>query len=248
MKVLVVIITEKEVMKACMDSVLAQDCPDFDVMVHVHRRAFVCDDSRHEPEVQAAITKYVNCAENRERARKMALASDAEKFLFVDSDILLTSGALSELVKQNMDVIAGWYKVQYEERYTCGRWVADNLFLNLWAVERSVVKVDSFGMGCALFSRRALTDVHFHHGTDMWAKTIIGGQESNFIVGECGAVGGLLLDKGYQPYMDGSVVCEHLDRAAGLQAAVRASAGLAASSLPMAMDQTDAKRLMATSA
>src|SRR5438552_838686 len=102
MKVLVVIITERDVMTESMEAVLGQDYPNFDLMVHARRGRLKCEDERRAPGMRAATTKYLNCSDNRERARKMALASDADKFLFVDSDIVLPPGAISELAKQNM--------------------------------------------------------------------------------------------------------------------------------------------------
>lgn len=209
-KVLVIVITADRVLPQCWDAIINQDYPCFDFLVH-----------RQKPEVaevvlpldkrgREIVLTYINCAKNREAARKLALASDATRFLFVDSDVVIPPGTISELTKQPFDVIGGYYQVGGHTRYTCGRWVGDNLFLNLRAVEPSVTKVDCIGMGCAMFTRKALQDVVFEHGTDKTAKTWIDGQLVPMLLGECAALGNLLAEKGYQLYVDGNVVCEHL--------------------------------------
>lgn len=213
-KVLVVIITKDHVLPECLSAVLNQDYPKNlrDVMIHIKEPIIDKLDQAHHPETERIMKTYINCTDNRETARKIALSSDAERFLFVDSDVVIPPHAITELVRQPFDVIAGWYKVQHEERFTCGRWVEDNVFMNLYKVEPSVVRVDCVGMGCAMFSRKALSDIVFHHGTDQMAKTYIGGEKVNLILGECAVLGNLLNEKGYKMYMNGNVVCGHLDR------------------------------------
>lgn len=207
-----VVIAKDVVEPECWDGILRQDYPNSDLMVHVRKPKVHTVDGRYPEVTKNIIKKYINCADNREAARKIALASDADRFFFVDSDIVVPSNAISEMMKQPFDVIGGWYRVAHEERYTCGRWVGDNLFINLYSVEPSVVKVDCIGMGCAMFTRRALQDITFHHGTDRTAETWINGEPVPMILGECGALGNLLNDKGYQLYMNGEVVCKHLAR------------------------------------
>lgn len=211
-KVIVIIITAKDVMKECLDAILAQDYDNFDIFIHIKKPTLTYENKKIDPCFEKNMITYLNCSANREAARKIALASDGDKFLFVDSDIVIPQGAITELSKQPFDVIAGWYLVRGDNRYTCARWIADNLLINLREVENSVVKVDAMGMGCTMFSRKALSDVYFHHGCDMWAKSYVNGEKIDLMLGECGAIGNLLLDKGYQPYMDGNVICEHLER------------------------------------
>lgn len=202
-KVLVVIITDRDVLPECWQAVVAQDYPNYDVLVHVRKPKVPADST-------SMVSKYLNCTDNREAARKLALASDADRFLFVDSDVVLPIDAITELMKQRFDVQGGWYKVRNEQRYTCGRWVADNLFINLNQVEPSLVRVDCIGMGCAMFTRRVLKKITFAHGTDMVSNSVIGGQQVKMILGECAVLGNLLAKRGVQQYMNGSVVCEHL--------------------------------------
>lgn len=209
-KVLVVIITKDTVRKSCMDSVKAQDYKDFEILVNVKEPRYKhIDSNAFDESMKRCMITYLNCSENREEARKKALKSDAEYFFFVDSDVVLPRNAISEFMKQPFDVQGGWYNVRHEHRYTCARWVADNVSINLYHVEPSLVKVDSIGMGCAFISRKALRRIYFEHGIDDRATTYMGGKKYHLVLGECGALGNLLHKKGIQPYMNGSVVCKH---------------------------------------
>lgn len=211
MKILVIVITKDYVRPDCWDSILSQDYPDFSMMVHVEKPV-VQDVPIENRDIKQMYLTYINCSHNRESARKIALASDAEKFFFVDSDIILPKNAMSELAKQPFDVIGGYYKIRNDNRYASGRWVDNNVFINLFSVEPSITKVDSIGMGCAMFSRKALSDIYFRHGTDVLCKGFVKGNFVDMIIGECGSIGNMLAEKGYQPYMNGSVVCGHLQR------------------------------------
>src|SRR3954468_23500325 len=119
-KVLVVIITADQVKPQCWQSILDQDYPNFDCLVHIRKPKINSVDDDSSAEHKYLVKKYVNCTDNREVARKIALASDAERFLFVDSDVVLPKNAISELMKQPFDVQGGWYNVAHENRYTCG--------------------------------------------------------------------------------------------------------------------------------
>jgi Glycosyl transferase family 2 len=158
----------------------------------------------------------MNCAENREAARRHVLAtSDADAFLFMDSDIVLPEGAVEEFVKQcrtNKSIIGGWYPFRNDPRgrWAAGRWIADNTFHNFTRVQASLVKTDMVGLGCAFITREALSNLRFEHVPNLASVSLNG---ETLIVEECGAFGNLANEKGYELWMDGSVVCGHLDRA-----------------------------------
>lgn len=138
---------------------------------------------------------YLNCAANRESARKLALKSDADYFFFVDSDVVLTSPSeISKLMKQiqtisparemnpntgkmmvipkqnrTKHIIGGWYRTQNPHKWVAGKWVADKVFSNYSAPLPSLVETDMVGLGCALISREALKNLHFRPGIDKTA-------------------------------------------------------------------------------
>jgi hypothetical protein len=157
-----------------------------------------------------AVDKYKNCSQNREAARKLALSSDADYFLFVDSDIVLPPNTISKLISHRIPVVGGWYKMFGAEQWVAGRWIKDNTFFNLKAVEPFLSSVDMAGLGCLMFQKEVLQKITFKHGTDLVAQNE---QDNTVIVGECGILGNDLFDLGYKICMDGDIVCEHLARA-----------------------------------
>jgi hypothetical protein len=220
--VLVVLITKDYVEIGCLDSVIGQTYPNYSWMIHGMKPVF---DDAH-PILRCS----KNCAHNREAARHLALASDADYFLFMDSDIVLPPEALERFIVQvhgaqravttppgmtvydnAKEIIGGWYKMRNSHRWVCGHWVDDNLFVHCQCPEPSLTRVDMVGLGCCLISRNALSDLCFEHGTDKECKDDTG---RTILLEECAAFSNLAANKGYCLYMDGSVICQHLERAA----------------------------------
>jgi hypothetical protein len=225
-RVLVVVITKDYVEQECLNAIISQDYENYSWMISGMKPGF--DDMPWTHKL------YMNCSHNRECARKMALASDAEYFLFLDSDVVIPDGTISEFVLQMVNsripgprirsapgipvpyhdntkhIIGGWYKMVNSNRWICGSWVADNTFVNCMAPGTSLTKVDVIGMGCMFISREALSVIPFEHGTDIEYTDGITGQR--MMLGECGKFGNNAFDKGYELFMDGSVICKHLTR------------------------------------
>src|SRR4051812_3493264 len=91
-KVLIVIITKDFVEFECMQAVINQSYANYSWMISGMKPTFTTG--------KYVERLYKNCSQNREFARKMALASDADYFLFVDSDIVIPPGAVEEFVIQ----------------------------------------------------------------------------------------------------------------------------------------------------
>lgn len=205
MKVAIVIITAKNVEPACWEAAVSQT---HDSSVLLYREKPLPPSSSNY-----IVNLYKSCSACREQARKVALAIDAEAFVFLDSDIVMPLTAVEEFVRQarpDNRVIGGWYKIRNDVRYACGRYVADNTFANLLAVERSLVRVDMVGLGCAFIPRDVLELISFRDGTDLESKNAFAGNK--MIVGECGVFGDDVDILGVPMYMDGDVICEHLER------------------------------------
>lgn len=195
-RVCVIVISKKEVPTAqtlkCLESILNQDAP-----------CSVLFSMDEKPELD----KPSNIIWHSNKARSMALATDADFFAFVDTDIVLPPGAISELVTQlrvgDKHIISGWFRVSDDE-YNAGRWVADNTLVQLRAVENSVVGVDKIDFGCMLLSREALEACvfitehrEFIHNTEAKAAC------------PCLSFAVNAQNRGYTLWMDGSVVCQH---------------------------------------
>jgi hypothetical protein len=200
----VVLITADAVFGRCLDSIVAQkrDVPELDLIVN-HRAPEKFSD---HPIVQ----KYENCHRNRNDARARALKTEAEFFLFLDDDIVLPPGALLTLLRQNKEVVGGYYPILGTNKFVCGRWVADHTFCNFLCVQPGLVKTDTIGLGCALISRRVLEQVPFESGTNLFCRDGRTGEQ--MIVGECGLFGNRVADLGIPMYMCGEVLCQHLQR------------------------------------
>lgn len=201
-RVLVVIITSGAVEPRCFESVLAQDHPSFAVMVHVLKPV------EHVADCEA--DRFFNIARNMNAARKLALASDCTHFVFVDSDIVLQPDALSSLLSHRKDIIGGWYRMIQSPLRVAGCWVADHTLYHCRPAP-SVIKVDMVGHGCMLVSRGALETLHFESGFDRVCRSEAG----DCYLGPCAAFGNLAASKGFNLYMDGHVICGHIDRSNG---------------------------------
>lgn len=200
-KVLIVCITDKYVEDKCYESLINQNYDNYDILIHIQKYIKYSDDK--------IIDKYKNCSKNREAVRKLALNSDAEYFLFVDSDIVLPDNCISKLVSNKLPAVGGWYKMFGTEKWVCGRFVADNTFFNLRAVELFLSQVDMAGFGCFMIRRDVLEKIEVVDGTNISLKNE---QNQQIIGGECLDFCNKIYDLGYNICMDGDVICEHLER------------------------------------
>lgn len=200
-KVLIICITDKYVENKCYESLINQNYDNYDILIHIQKYKKFSDDK--------IIDKYKNCSKNREVARKLALNSDAEYFLFVDSDIVLPENTINSLVSHKLPAVGGYYKMFGTEKWVCGRFVADNTFFNLRAIEPFLSSIDMAGFGCFMIRRDVLEKIEIIDGTNFWLKNEV---NQDIIGGECLMFCNKIYDLGYNICMDGNVVCEHLTR------------------------------------
>lgn len=234
-KVLVVIITKDIVEQECMQSVITQEYPDFDVMVHISKANKYYTNSQ-DPRHESYVNQYINCPENRNKARRLALASDADYFLFVDSDTVLPSHAISKLMLNKKDAVGGYYHACGDSKnYVAGSYQKNSkgqdIFMHVFEIRKGTWSVDMIGLGCALISRKLLEQVEFEDGLDLltlqanydkpWQHTPPqfiktpenvdfelhpGLEEPKYgNMGECSAFGFRARGKGFKLWMDGGV-------------------------------------------
>lgn len=226
MKVLVIVITKDFVKEECLKSILSQDYGDFSVVTSILKPIHMNDHAEKD--------RYQNIVRNRNHIKPMALASDAEIFLWVDSDTVLPQSAISSFVVQmqkgrkttipfqipngelipagtpvpDKKIMGGWYRVNGNGDYAAGKWVADNVFFKFRAVEQSLVKTDMIGFGCIAMDREVMEKIEFDAGTELYAKDFSSNQE--VFLGEGLVFGNKATDLGYELFMNGDIVCEHL--------------------------------------
>jgi len=224
MKVLVIIATpsKNNVMTQCLESLRKQDYSNYEILINEVKPINKYPDRRNVS---------FNSTNNHNLARKKALKSDADYFLFADDDMIFPENTISELVLQAEEkrttipvlmpdgklipigtlvpkkhIIGGWYKMIDSPFYVTGKWIADNTFWNFTYVRSGLTQVDMVGLGCMLISREALKRLKFHTGIDKFCK-VNNGQRC--YIGPCVQFGNDAIDKGYTLWMDGNIVCTH---------------------------------------
>jgi len=206
---MVIIVTKDGVEPDCIKSIYNLDYKTddgyagFSVLVHIMQPRHLHDEPRTHG--------VKNVVRNRNYTKQMALASEAEYFLWVDSDVVLPPHAISSLISHKKDIIGGWYKMINTPKWVAGGWISDNVFQNYLAPQTGITIVDMVGLGCVLMSREVMEKVDFRDGMDLLCKDSAGNQ---LRVGECNIFGTDARNKGFSLYMDGNVICGHLERKA----------------------------------
>lgn len=202
-RVLVVISTHSDIEKECYDSVMAQDYPDFNVMVHALPPRFKKGDM--------VVDYTIETIRNRNIARQMALASDAHFFLLVDSDVVLPADTIKNLMLHKKHFIAGWYPVKHylSKKNWPAALIIEGVMHYYEDPQPSLVLADSTGMGCALVSRALYERVQWNDGTDhimpcSYGFNVMFDDSTQFCVDA--------IEAGFPLYMNGDVICKHLLR------------------------------------
>jgi len=190
-----------EIMPEVLEALVNQDYPNFTWKINVLEPVQVYPDRRNIS---------LNSTLNLNDARTKALATDADYFITLDSDVVMPPNAISELMKQSQfDIVGGWYPMIHSPEWVAGKWVADNTIWHFKKPEPSLIKVDMIGLGCLMLSRKALTDLEFRNGIDREVNDEFG---RKIYMGPCLAFSVNAQDNCYDLYMNGSVICQHLKR------------------------------------
>jgi len=201
-KILVIIPTNDVAEQGCLDAVHAQDYPNYTVMVNVEKRP--------TPRLQCQKSLYQII--NLNAARTTALASDADLFMLLDSDVALPTYALSHLAAQletpGTEIIGGWYKMVMVDLWVAGRFDGNKNFRYFPAALHGTVKVDMIGLGCLMMTRNVLSAIKFGAGfstpIQVKGKTTYAGPGIQFALDATA--------KGFGLFMDGGVIATHLAR------------------------------------
>jgi cobalamin biosynthesis Co2+ chelatase CbiK len=219
-KVLVVLGTRKETPTAetlaCLDSCMKQDYGNFSVL-HSFAYWHLDDDAVED--------KYGNIRLHEQAQRKIALASDADYFLLVDSDIVLPPHAISTLLSRGKDVIGGWFRLEslwidrawadgsfsdevkksidltelknINKQYNASWWNERDTFHISIGIEPGITEVDIIDFGCTLISRAAYEKIDFKEYDGIYGGFL------------CVSFGKELQAAGYKLFMDSDVQCKH---------------------------------------
>jgi glycosyltransferase involved in cell wall biosynthesis len=226
-KILVVVIAKnyKAVVKKCLGAIERQNYPNFSVMISLMKpKEFDKDKGKNW---------WKNINYHRNYARKMALASDVDYFMFVDSDIILPKNALSMLMLQvgekkttipflmpdgkrvesgtsipSKHIMGGWYPL-HEIGWNAGRWVADHTLCGITKPEHSVTCVNKIDMGCLLVSRKVFEQVDWE---DNFTIDILNPDKTKRHPCGCLMFCRKAEELGYKIWINGDVICKHIIR------------------------------------
>jgi hypothetical protein len=232
-KALIIIVTADKLYPRCLESIHNQDYDNYEVLINVQKPQLYPGLSYYE-------RKNLNIANNREEARIKALKTDAQYFLWGDSDMVYPKHTLSDMVTQmkakvstisviykgktipagqpiaQKHLMAGWYLNRWykNQTYVMAQCVATDTIKIYTEIERSLIRVDWFGMGCVCLTRELLEKVKMLPGTD----SVITNQFGKFYLDEGGALTRQVFGLGYDCWANGGVVCEHIVDEVGQQA------------------------------
>jgi len=167
-----------------------------------------------------AETRLQNLVNSRNKLRDEALKVQSDYYLMLDSDVILPDNGINNLIlqahdkrknKSRFNIIGGWYPlvpIQNPPIWSAGRWIDDNVMINLRSVEHSVVVVDKIELGCALVSKKVYEQIPIEAGFNNLIK--IDNGEKWMPSCECLMFGKKAQDLGYKLYMNGDVICRHI--------------------------------------
>lgn len=143
MKVLILIPTKETVEPAVMQAIMAQDHKEFSVQV-----------SKKDPDPK--LSHFQNIIANRKEMRDRALKTDAEWFLWIDSDVVIPQNAISEFLKADKPLMGGWY-------FSGNHWsvavMRKDAFTYAVNPEKEIIKADHIGFGFLMMKREVLEKI-----------------------------------------------------------------------------------------
>ncbi len=199
MKTLIIVPTAGEVTNECAAALNDQDDRDRSIL-YASLRPIPLDED-------PAKNKSLNILRNRNHIRPMALATDAEWFLWVDSDVVLPPHALSALLKTKKKLVGGWYKKLVGDDWVAGHFTSGDIFLHFKEPQKKLIRVDMLGLGCCLMHRSVLQKVPFRGGTDEYCQDEAG---NSYYIGQCTAFCRDAAKAGFDSSISPDVICAHI--------------------------------------
>ncbi len=228
-KVLIIVPVAYKIMPECLKALEEQDYFNYEILVDVKNPVKICENK--------AANGLLNDMNHRNELREKALKTDAEYFLMVDDDTILPQTALTNLMLQMREkkttidfplpngkiipkgtknpekfIIGGWYPFKHTNNHlwVCGNWVEDDVFCTLNRPQLGLIKLDMIGFGCCLVKREVLEKIILtEEMVSRFSKNRFG---QDMFAGVCVGFCNMADELGYNIYIDGSVICDHLVR------------------------------------
>lgn len=204
MKVLAIIYVKsiRDIMPGVLDALAAQTFRDFSLMVHELAPVRL--------NAEAQKNKSENVTRNRNVVRKMALASDAEYFAWVDSDVVIPTNCLQDFVNASASgerkLLAGWVHKVASKDWAAGSYKDGVMQFHQKPVE-GIIEADLVSIGCSFMHRSVLEKLEFRTAVDEEVKS---GDGTAFYKGNCLSFCEDAAKMGVKPFLVGTVVCRHL--------------------------------------
>lgn len=207
MKTTIVCITAYDLEPGVYPALVNQDDKDpFSVLIHSEKPGSYDDHDKTR-----FFNKVRNISFHRNNLRKIILNDRSDFYFWVDSDTVIPRNALRVLKSLDKDIVGGWYPILGTPSYAVIK--LDHVnggFSNLDQIEPGPMKVDAVGLGCVLMKRKVLETIDFNSGLDRKMyhhnskQHIYTGTSFEFCL--AAALGG------FETWVDGNVVCQHLQR------------------------------------
>lgn len=193
MKTSILIVTKDTVHQEVLDAAYAQGCGD--VLVNILPPIPLSPDPEEN--------RHKNCTRNRNEMRKKALQTDADAFLWVDSDVILPDGAVKKFEDSGLDVAGGWYAMHDGLAYVAGIMLDPKILSHYRSPKKHHTPVDLMGLGCCFMKREVLEKFEFFASDEILQSPT--GRPC--MAGECFDFTQKV--KAYNPMMI-DVVCDHI--------------------------------------
>jgi|SRR5882724_2123397 len=192
-----------DILPRCLEAIKSQTYKDFSLVIHEMKPIHFTHNQ--------SINGSENVVRNRNYVRKMALASDAEYFIWIDGDIIIPPNTFEDFIdiskKHGEKLLGGWYKARYGDIYVSGRWDDNGLLIKTNQVQEGITWSHLIGIGCSMIHRSLLEKLEFRTGCDQLSKDENG---FTYYVGDCLAFCEDSRRLGVLPKLVGSIVCEHI--------------------------------------
>ena len=168
------------------------------VLLDIYKRPELKGDDRVLPYTGMKGIELNQLSWLRNQRLEKTLSKEYSHHFSIDSDVLLESDILIKLLKEDKNIIGGWYFNKRFPNPACSAFP----FLKdteKYLEEKKVFRARTIGAGCMLLKRKIIEE-----GNRFSYKGFLFGEDYNFCLD--------LIKRGYKIWCDGSLYCEHLGK------------------------------------
>ena len=153
---------------------------------------------------------YIQASTIIDKARndlvEMALRDKCDYIMFIDSDTLIPSNAINELLKMDVDIASGLYFGKGKPYLPVARIKEDNRHFYLEDFEfGQIMEVEGVGMGCCLIKTKVFKDMKFPYFKLEWRTT----EGIKYQIAEDLYFCEVAKENGFKIHLNTGILCEH---------------------------------------